>query len=127
MSEVAQFVVVPGSDSAFTLPDPKSGLNDRHFQDIHATDLDPARSAVVMFKVTPRGQIRLRMRFNSGSEHFIDFEFDAPATTSTIPRSWHEVLAGSDLKPADNELVVSVSGSGSVLLSDIVILYHART
>jgi hypothetical protein len=28
MSEVAQFVVVPASDSAFTLPDPKSGSND---------------------------------------------------------------------------------------------------
>ena len=126
MPEFAQFVVVPGSDSAFTLPDPQSGT-DRHFRDIDVADLDPSRTAVVMFKVTPRGKVELRMRFNAGNEHFIDFDFDAPAPSSTIPRSWHEVLAGDDLKPADNELVVSVSGSGSVVLSDIVVLYHART
>jgi hypothetical protein len=45
MSEVEQFVVVPGSDSAFSLPDPKPGSSDRqHFQDIDAIGLNPARS-----------------------------------------------------------------------------------
>jgi hypothetical protein len=66
MSEFAQFVVVPGSDSAFTLPDPQSGSTDRHFQNIDVADLNPSRTAVVMFKVTPRGQAKLRMRFNTG-------------------------------------------------------------
>jgi hypothetical protein len=62
MSEVAHSAVVPGSNTAFILPDQKAG----------------------------------------------------------------RTTAGSDLKAGSKEPVVSISGSGSVVLSDIVIPCHAR-
>jgi hypothetical protein len=122
MSEFAQFIAV--GDRTFTLPDPQ-GANEKAFR-FPLPDLNQARSAVVMFKVSAHGQVRLLMRFTGHENQFVDQQFQAANSELEVPRSWHEILPGIDLDAANNELVVSVStdGGGSVDLSDIVILYH---
>lgn len=128
MTDFAQFVAV--NDDTLTLPDPHTGDIDISFQDIALADIDRSRTAIVMFKVGGDGFARLRMRFNSGTEHVIDF-----TSTPAAPRTWHEIFPGQDLRSANNELVILVDqvggaagafgGAGRVRLSDIVILYHA--
>ena len=133
MPEFAQFVSI--RDTTFILPDPTTGLNDMHIQGIDFADLDPRRTAVLYFRVNVYRPLRLTMRFNSNA-HLIDYNFDPPEPLSTRPRTWHEVFPGSDLQPAGNELVIAVSEqapaagtatANGVELSDIVVLYHART
>lgn len=128
MVDFAQFVTV--SDEAFLLPDPRTKDIDISFPNITLADLDRTRGAVAMFKVGGEGFVRLRMRFNSGTEHFIDF-----TSTPGVSRTWHEIFPGSDLRNSGNELTVSVAPAavpggvfgteGQIRLSDIVILYHA--
>lgn len=127
MVDFAQFVAV--SDDTFVLPDPQTKDIDVSFSNITLADLDPTRTAVAMFKVGGEGFVRLRMRFNSGTDHFIDF-----TSTPGVSRTWHEIFPGSDLRSTRNELTVSVAPAvvpggfgteGRIRLSDIVILYHA--
>jgi hypothetical protein len=134
MAEFAQFVAVIASDDSVILPDPQTGDIDIGFRNIEFADLDRSRTALAMFKVGGEGTARLRMRFNAGNDHFIDF-----TSSSGAARTWHEVFRGEDLQVSNNELVVSVSQLGleqglpypvelgRVQLSDIVVFYHART
>jgi hypothetical protein len=127
MPEFAQFVAVPGTDLAFTLPDAQSGETFRQFGPFDLRDLDAQRTAVVMFKVAPAPPgVRVFLRFN-GHARTVDFDFPPTFINPPPTRSWHEVLEGADLKAAGNVLVVSVSGQGSAILSDIVVLYHGKT
>ena len=126
MPAFAQFVAITASDEGFILPDPQSGDIDISFQNIDLVDLDRTRTAVAMFTATGNGTVRLRMRFNSGNDRFIDF-----TSVSATTRTCHEVFRGEDLQISNNELTISVSradgtiGLGRVRLSDIVIFYHA--
>lgn len=124
MPQFAQFIAI--RDNLFIIPDPVTGLNDAHIQDIHFADLDATRTAIMAFRIKAKGTVRLTMRFNSNG-HFIDYKFDPPEPASTRPRSWHEVFDGKDLMAKNNELTIAVSGEGSVELSDVVVLYHAKT
>jgi hypothetical protein len=113
----ARYAIVPGSDTAVTIP-PPGGLNDKHYQNIDAPGVDQGRSAVLFFKMESKGTPRLRMRI--GTSVLVDSTFD-----ETPRRTFSEIIPGSALKAADNELIVSVTGSGSVIISDIVFLYTA--
>jgi hypothetical protein len=126
MPEFAQFVAVTAADNPFRLPDPNTGDIDVTFPNIDLANLDQNRTAVALFKIAGQGFVTLRMRFNSGNDHIVDF-----LSTPDATRTWHEVFPGSDLRASNNELTISVErvnvlGSGSVMLSDIVIFYHAR-
>lgn len=126
MPESAQFVAVTETDSAFTLPNPQTGTNDRHLQ-FDLAGLNSSRTVIVMFKVTAKAPVHLRMRVNAGTQAFIDFDFADPEIGYAATRSWHEIVPGTDFKPTANDLVTSVTGSGTVQLSDVVILYHSRS
>lgn len=41
-------------------------------------------------------------------------------------RSWHEIIPANAFKPQDNELTFSVSGQGTVIFGDVVILYTSN-
>jgi hypothetical protein len=41
-------------------------------------------------------------------------------------RSWHEIIPAGALKLQDNELTFSVSGQGTVIFGDVVILYTSN-
>ena len=50
MTTGARYAIVPGSDTAVTIPPPR-GLNDKHYQNINAPGVDQGRSAVLFFKM----------------------------------------------------------------------------
>ena len=138
--EFAQFVAV--RDDPIVLPDPAvpHGWLDEgdHFdfviQNLDLADLNTGRTALLLFKVQTWGHVRLRMAFNRRSP-CIDYKFESPENTVVVvPRSWHEVVPGSDLLAQSNQLLVSVSptrvvppfqAGGHVVVSDIVLQYHA--
>ena len=117
--EVARFVTVAESAGGFTVPDPGSGISDRHIQPIHAPGLIVGSLSVIFFRTKHKGKPRFSVRLNS-----------TPLTQHTFaedgPNSWHEIIPSQALKPQDNELTFAVSGDGAVTFSDVVILYTAN-
>lgn len=117
--EIARFVAVAESAGGFTVPDPGSGISDRHIQHIHAPGLIVDSFSVIFFRTKHRGKPRFSVRLNS-----------TPLTQQTLaedgPNSWHEIIPLRALKPQDNELTFAASGDGTVTFSDVVILYTAN-
>ena len=117
--EIARFVAVAESAGGFSIPDPGSGINDRHVQHIHAPGLIVDSFSVVFYRTKHTGQPRFSVRLNS-----------TPLTQQTLardgPNSWHEIIPPRALKSEDNELTFAVGGDGTVTFSDVVILYTAN-
>lgn len=117
--EVARFVAVAESAGGFTVPDPVSGISDRHVQNVHAPGLVDDSFPVIFFRTKHRGKPRFTVRLNS-----------TPLTQQTLgdegPNSWHEIIPPHALRPQDNELTFAASGEGAVTFSDVVILYKAN-
>jgi hypothetical protein len=117
--EVARFVAVAESAGGFTVPDPGSGISDRHIQQIHAPGLIPDSLAVIFFRTKHTGKPRFSVRLNS-----------TPLTQQTLaesgPNSWHEIIPSRALKPQDNELTFAANGDGTVTFSDVVVFYTAN-
>ncbi len=118
MAAAARYAIVPGSDSAVTIPPVGGGVNDHHYQNIDAPGVNTSQSAVLFFKMSSTGTPRLRIRI--GSVNVVDTTFDKTPT-----RTFSEIIPSSALSAADNELTVAVTGNGNVTISDIVILYPA--
>ena len=121
---LAQFVVVPGSDDAFKLPQ-DGGINDREFPPFDLIGLDRDRTAILMFKLTVRAPGRLMVSINS-FELDINYVFDSPQP-EPAPRSWHEIIQGSHLKADHNQMTVAVIAPAEVTLSDFIVFYHATS
>ena len=117
MAEFAQFI-------ALTETDAPADFGGRLFT-FDLRDLDPARTVIVQFKVSGPQNSQLQMSFNH-TQFSIDFILDS---TFTRPRSWHEIVEGSRFRSAGNEVIVQGQGGdgGGVTVSDLVILYHAKT
>jgi hypothetical protein len=133
MPEFAQFVALQQkTDTAFRLGEGVSEAG-RTFK-FDLPDLDPKRTVILMFKVSGTDGAGLKMTLNpdlgpnpGSAGPTIDFELD---TTFARPRSWHEIESGNRFKSSDNHLIVEgpIPGFGMfVAISDIVILYHAKT
>jgi hypothetical protein len=124
VSEYAQFIVLPGSDSAFDVYNGSS----RSFG-FDLPGLDKKRSVVIMFKVAAQGHARLQMILNDAAEPIINFPFYDLAEPLQ-PRSWHEVTGANVYKDTGNSLVVtgdSEEENSYVQVSDITFLYHVNT
>jgi hypothetical protein len=127
VDEYAQFVHPTGTDEPFDLPD--SGLENPNRKPIKfdIVDLNPGRTAVVMFLVRAQGAVRLRVQFNNNSPRDIDFTFD-PSDSESM-RSFHEVLPGEHLQDGQNTMIVEArphDENGSLQISDVVLFYHAK-
>jgi hypothetical protein len=124
MTSVARFTVIPESDNDITLPTP-DGINDVHFQGFRAPDIDSRSPAVLAFRVNPKGttavKLRVRLQNSGGSTVLLEVNY-----TSDAARSWHEIIPAGALAADGNELIVSVTGPGSLQVSDFVFLYHAN-
>lgn len=120
-TEVARYIALVGTALGFQVPDPVSGLSDHHIQSIHAPGLLSGSASVIFFRTRHTGRPRFSLRLNT-----------EPLTTYTFvaadppERSWHEIIPASALKPQDNELVFNVSGQGTVIFGDVVVLYTAN-
>jgi hypothetical protein len=123
MPKFAQFIALRGTDEAFTVTGGRLFTFD--LPDLDLTDLpdsDLKRTVILMFKVSGPSGTRLQMTVNpAGGGPQIDFELDS---TFTAPRSWHEIVQESVFQVANNHLIVE---SNSAKVSDIVVLYHAKT
>jgi hypothetical protein len=121
VDQFAQFVHVAGTDDPFIIPDP----DDRCFP-FDLVDLNPDRTAVVMFLVRAEGRVRLAMWFNDNTDDEISVILDS--SDSETVRSFHEVLPGSHLRDGRNVLCMNITGDGTgeVEISDVVLFYHAK-
>ena len=95
-------------------------LSDLHFP-FDAPGADPESRSILLFKMNPIGQAtQLRIRLNN-NPHFVEKQF-LPTQIGDF-RSFHELVNKGFLKAQNNELVVSVSSGGKVVVSDFVLMY----
>ena len=118
--EVARFIPLVGSAGGFKVPD-ASGQSDRHIQQIHAPGVLSGSASVLFFRTrhTQGPQISVRLNSTPLTRHTF-VEADPPE------RSWHEIIPAGALKLQDNELTFGVSGPGTVIFGDVVILYTSN-
>ncbi|MFL6577287.1 MAG: hypothetical protein ACJ8MR_11770 [Povalibacter sp.] len=119
--EVARYIAIPGTAGGFQLPDPASGLSDRHIQQIHAPGLLSGLAPVIFFRTRHTERARLSVRLNATPLTVYTFLSGDPPE-----RSWHEIIPAGALKLQDNELIFSVSGEGTVIFGDVIIMYTSN-
>ena len=119
--EVARYIAIPGTAGGFQLPDPGSGQSDRHIQQIHAPGLLSGSAPVIFFRTRHKERPRLSLRLNGTSLTQYTFVSADPPE-----RSWHEIIPTGALKIQDNELTFNVSGEGTVVFGDVVIMYTSN-
>jgi|RhiMetdeSRZDD1v2_1073273.scaffolds.fasta_scaffold1587918_1 hypothetical protein len=115
MPTVANFVSI--RDANVTIPSSDTGgLNDIHLQDIDLPGLSRG-PAILFYRLRPKGRCTLQVRING--------TVLAKQNLDTSPAlSFHEIFFSTELKENGNELTVSVSGEGSVVVSDFVIFFQ---
>ena len=124
-TRVARYVALAETAGGFTVPDPKSGISDRHFQALEFPGLIESAS-VIFFRTRHTGRPSFSVRINQAS--LTRFTFTA---ADPPERSWHEIIparvpSGSTLAAQNNELIFAVSGNGTVTFGDVVILYTSN-
>lgn len=116
---VARFLTVPGSDAGFLIPSEQNPLSDRHIRGLDAPGLMPGMPSVLYFRTQYTKGTSFTLRLNNSRE----FSFVAAESEA---KSWHELLAPGVLRELDNELTLAVGPVGSVIFSEIAILYMSN-
>lgn len=119
--EVARYIAIAGTAGGFQLPDPGSGQSDRHIQQIHAPGLLSGSAPVIFFRTRHTERPRLSVRLNATPLTQYTFVSADPPE-----RSWHEIIPAGALKIQDNELTFNVSGQGTIIFGDVVIMYTSN-
>ena len=119
--EVARYIAIPGTGGGFQLPDPRSGISDRHIQQINAPGVVINLAPVIFFRTRHTQRPRFSVRLNATNLTQYTFVAGDPPE-----RSWHEIIPAGALKPQGNELVFNVSGQGTVIFGDVVIMYTSK-
>jgi hypothetical protein len=124
-STSANFIIVPGTDSTISLPDPQSGINDFHSSPFDAPDVHAGSPAVLFWQVNPAGRVRVQVNLNNKVVRIVLFD-------STPQRSWHEVIGGGLVQAQDNVVDVAVIADddgnfGAVAVSDFVLMYRTTS
>ena len=101
-------------DANLEIPDPDTGVNDRHFQ-FDLPDYVP-RQSVLMFRLRALEDSTFQFRIQGTDA--LSHNLQAEST-----RTFHEIYPGGALKEAGNELILFV-GAGRVAVSDILVLYQ---
>jgi hypothetical protein len=124
-TRVARYLALAETAGGFTVPDPATGISDRHFQPIGFPGLVEG-AAVIFFRTRHTGRPTFTVRINQASLTRYTFTDADPAE-----RSWHEIIParvpdGSTLWAQNNELIFGVNSEGSVTFGDVVILYTSN-
>jgi hypothetical protein len=104
-TRVARYIVLAESAGGFPVPQ-RSGISDRHFQDINAPGVIAQSFPLIFFRITNTGTPTFSVRLNQNS--LTQFAF-----TDAGPRSWHEIIPAGGLKAEGNELVFAVNGAAA--------------
>ena len=132
--EVARYIALTETAGGFRLSFGKSDpeQTDRHIQQIHAPGLLNGSAPVIFYRTRhrepgkeepntepelPTFSVRLTATLLT---KYTFVKMDPPE------RSWHEIIPAGALKTQDNELVFGVSGKGTVIFGDVVILYTSN-
>jgi hypothetical protein len=116
MARIADFVAI--QDHGSTLPHPQTGSRNVRFPPFDAPDVSGA-PAILAFKVESAGDVVLSATLNA------TLLFEQPFRTAPA-RSWHEVISTPGLvRAAENRLGLTVTGQGSVTVSDVVLHFQA--
>ncbi len=119
MTQVARYHAFEETAQGISVPNPGSGEDDCHFE-------FPLPGAVgfpaVLFYRTRRfGTPEFTVRINSAHVTIYTFTDD-----DVDERTWHEIIPSNQLQAGGNELVLAVSGEGSVVFGDVVLLYTSN-
>ena len=118
--EVARFIPLPGRpvvSSSRTRRDKPTGT----FSRFRHPASSAVRRPVIFFRTRHTKLPRISVRLNSTPLTQFTFTVADPPE-----RSWHEIIPAGALKLQGNELVFSVSGQGTVIFGDVVILYTSN-
>jgi hypothetical protein len=115
--EVARSITVAAQP--FTVPD-ASGINDHHIQGVAAPGLVPGSLPVLFFRTSKGGSSRFSIRVNATPV------VQLALSGNEVTQSWHQLVPAGALQPDGNEVVFGVPSGGSVLFSDVVILYRSN-
>jgi hypothetical protein len=114
MPNLTDYTVI--EDNSVTLPK-SNGDIDHDYPKFGAAGLADGRS-ILMFRVNPDNTAELVVSLNG--TNVVTQTFDTEPQ-----RSWHEVIDDGVLKDSDNILTITRnSGSGSLTVSDVVVLYQ---
>jgi hypothetical protein len=103
----------------FRVPDPASGVSDRHMQ-FDAPGILEGSLAAVFFQTTVNTDTAsFSVRLNT-PEHLVIGTFE-----NRDPHSWHKLARAGTLRATGNELVFGVS-EGDVSFSDVFIVYTSN-
>lgn len=118
VTQVARYHAFEETAEGFLVPDPVTFEDDRHFEfPLPAVTGYPA---VIYYRTRHTGTPRFTVRINAArltAYTFLDED--------VAERTWHEIIPSNTVQPDTNELVFAVSGEGSVVFGDVVILYTA--
>jgi hypothetical protein len=76
---------------------------------------------VIFYRTRHTGKPHISVRLNSTPLTQYTFVGDDPPE-----RCWHEIIPAGALLPRDNELTFNISGAGTVIFGDVVILYTSN-
>ncbi len=103
----------------FTIPDPGSGVSDRHIQFDAPGVLKGSLPAVFFQTTVDSDMASFSVRLNA-PEHLIIGTFE-----NADPHSWHKLARADTLRAIGNELVFAVS-EGTVTFTDVFIVYTSN-
>jgi hypothetical protein len=130
MADFARFRTISGPQESDETDEPVTLLNGSHRQfNVDLPDLDRDRGAVLMFQVSGTAGSHLQIVRQPGEheQEIIKIDLDG---TFTQPRSFHEMIQGRHLSENPQFLEMRASATpagGQVNVSDLVLLYHAKT
>lgn len=100
----------------FTVPDPASGVSDRHIQFDAPGVLEGSVAAVFFQTMVESDEASFSVRLNA-PDHLV-----ITTLAKGDPHSWHKLAHPNTLRAIGNELVFAVS-EGKVAFSDVLIVY----
>ncbi len=120
MTQVARYHAFGETADGFTVPDPDSGQDDRHFE--FSLPGATGYPAVIYYRTRRLGTPRFTVRVNGA--RVTEYTF---TDADEAERTWHEIIPSGALQPDSNELVFAVywddGDVGPVVFGDVVILY----
>jgi hypothetical protein len=119
MTQVARYRAFAETAGGFAVPDPKTFESDRHFE--FSLPGAIGYPAVIYYRTRRTGTPRFTVRINAA--RVTEYTF---LDEDVAERTWHEIIPANTVQADANELVFAVSGEGSVVFGDVVILYTSN-
>lgn len=115
---VARYITLEESIAGFSVPQPGSITNDRHFLNLAAPGVNDRTPVIVSFRTSHTGTPRFQALLNNLTLFNHTFSDEGL-------HSWHRLVAAGTLKPEGNGLDFVVF-DGTITFFDVVIVYTSK-